>query len=73
MFPVFPHQPTSDQFFDESQFESYRKLGEHIVQRVVSGAAEPTDAGEETAGLARELAALRAELEGGESGPGAIA
>jgi hypothetical protein len=27
----FPHQTTSDQFFDESQFESYRALGQHIV------------------------------------------
>ena len=23
----FPHQTTADQFFDESQFESYRRLG----------------------------------------------
>jgi GNAT superfamily N-acetyltransferase len=27
---AFPHDPTVDQFFDESQFESYRKLGEHV-------------------------------------------
>ncbi|HEX3127314.1 MAG TPA: hypothetical protein VH394_08295 [Thermoanaerobaculia bacterium] len=26
----FPHESTGDQFFDESQWESYRKLGEHI-------------------------------------------
>ena len=26
----FPHQTTADQFFDESQFESYRELGLHI-------------------------------------------
>ena len=30
----FPHEPTSDQFFDESQFESYRRLGEHVVTEV---------------------------------------
>jgi len=30
--PVFPHQSTGDQFFDESQFESYRKLGYHIME-----------------------------------------
>jgi len=29
--PEFPHQSTGDQFFDESQFESYRKLGHHVV------------------------------------------
>jgi hypothetical protein len=23
----FPHQTTTDQFFDETQFESYRRLG----------------------------------------------
>ena len=28
--PTFPHESTADQFFSESQFESYRVLGEHI-------------------------------------------
>jgi hypothetical protein len=32
--PSFPHQPTADQFFDETQFESYRRLGIHIVDRM---------------------------------------
>jgi hypothetical protein len=27
----FPHQTTADQFFDESQFESYRTLGRHVI------------------------------------------
>ena len=30
----FPHQATADQFFSESQFESYRALGEHTAARV---------------------------------------
>lgn len=30
----FPHEPTADQFFDESQFESYRALGFHIAEKV---------------------------------------
>jgi hypothetical protein len=30
----FPHQTTGDQFFDESQFESYRALGQHIADKV---------------------------------------
>lgn len=30
---AFPHQATSDQFFDEAQFESYRMLGYEIVRR----------------------------------------
>lgn len=42
---AFPHEPTSDQFFDESQFESYRQLGEHIALKVfdadVAGEAVP--------------------------------
>ncbi len=29
---TFPHQSTADQWFDESQFESYRKLGRHIAE-----------------------------------------
>jgi Patatin-like phospholipase len=40
---AFPHHSTmSDQFFDESQFESYRKLGFHVVQTAFSvpGSAE---------------------------------
>ncbi|WP_206108119.1 GMC oxidoreductase [Paludisphaera soli] len=27
----FPHESTSDQFFDEAQWESYRRLGDHAV------------------------------------------
>lgn len=30
----FPHQSTGDQFFDEAQFESYRKLGYHSIKNV---------------------------------------
>jgi len=32
--PAFPHEPTTDQMFGESQFEAYRALGEHIIQTV---------------------------------------
>jgi hypothetical protein len=32
---AFPHEPTSDQFFNETRFEVYRALGYHIAQRVV--------------------------------------
>jgi hypothetical protein len=31
---AFPHESTVDQFFSESQFESYRALGHHIVNRI---------------------------------------
>ena len=30
----FPNQSTADQWFDESQFESYRALGEHSIQSI---------------------------------------
>jgi hypothetical protein len=30
--PTFPDQSTADQFFDETQFECYRALGEHIAR-----------------------------------------
>jgi len=30
----FPHEPTSDQWFSESQFESYRSLGEFIGNKL---------------------------------------
>ena len=36
--PEFPHQSTADQWFSESQFESYRKLGEHVARRVLEAA-----------------------------------
>lgn len=32
--PDFPHQSTADQFFDEAQWESYRKLGEITACRL---------------------------------------
>jgi hypothetical protein len=35
----FPQESTVDQYFDEAQWESYRKLGEHVAEAVLSGAA----------------------------------
>ena len=35
--PDFPHQSTGDQFFSESQFESYRRLGLHILREAFEG------------------------------------
>lgn len=35
--PDFPHESTNDQFFSESQFESYRKLGEWTLSRSGNG------------------------------------
>jgi hypothetical protein len=36
--PAFPHESTADQWFDESQFESYRRLGLHIGEHVFRSA-----------------------------------
>ena len=33
--PTYPHQTTADQFFDEEQFESYRKLGMNIIDKLI--------------------------------------
>ncbi len=42
--PSFPHQSTGDQFFDESQFESYRALGYYIASQLFDpGTTEVTD------------------------------
>lgn len=35
--PAFPHEPTSDQFFDRIQWEAYYKLGQHIAEEVLEG------------------------------------
>lgn len=40
--PSFPHETTADQFFSEDQFESYRRLGRHVVLRSLPG-AQPGD------------------------------
>jgi Patatin-like phospholipase len=36
----FPHQSTADQWYDESQTESYRMLGLHTIQDLCAGWAE---------------------------------
>jgi hypothetical protein len=51
----FPHESTTDQFFSESQFESYRALGEHVIDELVRLApdmrAEQTIRGKRTGSL----------------------
>ncbi len=41
--PAFPHEPTIDQFFDENQWESYRRLGQHIGELLCSQGADGWD------------------------------
>jgi hypothetical protein len=40
MHPEFPDQPTADQWFDESQFESYRRLGLHAFRSLAGIAGD---------------------------------
>jgi hypothetical protein len=41
--PSFPHETTADQFFTESQFESYRHLGEFIAGRSITAGKALSD------------------------------
>lgn len=43
--PLFPQEPTTDQYFDEAQWESYRKLGEHIGEHLFTPPRQPASAG----------------------------
>ena len=36
--PAFPNQPTSDQFYGEMQFDSYRELGRQLTEGIVGDA-----------------------------------
>ena len=36
-YAKFPHESTADQFFSESQFESYRRLGLHVLRDAFEG------------------------------------
>jgi predicted acylesterase/phospholipase RssA len=42
---AFPHDTTANQFFDESQFESYRALGEHIFKTILDSLTAPVIVG----------------------------
>ncbi len=46
--PLFPHQATTNQWFSESQFESYRALGWHIACTVFDPVVREFSPGEET-------------------------
>ena len=44
----FPHQTTADQWFTESQFESYRRLGQHAVEQLFEPVGRTVPAREST-------------------------
>jgi hypothetical protein len=38
--PTFPHESTGDQWFAESQFESYRRLGEFLLSQTIAASEQ---------------------------------
>lgn len=54
----FPHEPTSDQWFSESQFESYRALGFHSLEQILRG-VPPQDFGDFFARVANYMSPNR--------------
>lgn len=48
---AFPHESTADQFFSESQFESYRQLGLHVVRSTFENVVKRPSAESEQAML----------------------
>ncbi|MFO0725850.1 MAG: patatin-like phospholipase family protein [Myxococcota bacterium] len=44
--PVFPHQSTADQWFDEAQFEGYRRLGHQVVRSCFDGQSDGQPVGD---------------------------
>jgi hypothetical protein len=66
--PAYPHESTADQWFDETQFESYRALGQYIGECALAGAVDAArlrDGGIDVDALCAELA----RRHGGEQAP----
>ena len=57
--PDFPHESTGDQWFTESQFESYRKLGAVEMETIVAGSIAEDPRSAAFAEAARILRKLR--------------
>jgi hypothetical protein len=52
---AFPHEPTADQFFSESQFESYRRLGHYLAGEILDSSRAITPDGVDIDRLFRDL------------------
>src|SRR5262249_50404562 len=57
--PTFPHQTTGDQFFSESQFESYRSLGFAIADGILNDVLDDMGEDRSKADLKAIFAKLR--------------
>lgn len=61
--PEFPHEPTGNQFFGEAQFESYRALGEFVVDQACQAEFNAPSGSDETVPRATFEAWFRAHLD----------
>ena len=52
---AFPHESTADQFFSESQFESYRRLGHFLAGEILGASRAPASRGLDMDRLFRDL------------------
>lgn len=59
----FPHETTANQFFNESQFESYRHLGSYEVETIVDKGCQSAKAPGSDFDALAELAAFYARLQ----------
>jgi len=60
LYPEFPHQGTADQWFTESQFESYRALGFEIMDSILRKALANPDCAKDP-GMAQVFGSLLQE------------
>jgi hypothetical protein len=69
---TFPHESTANQWFSEAQFESYRKLGSHIVDMICkfqSGNGKETSFADSDVGAFVSKAAESAQAKAGSNPP----
>ena len=66
----FPHQPTADQFFDEAQFESYRRLGLHTVDAICGAPKQTSHSPKDALDLAGLVARAQTRLARGQGAGG---
>jgi hypothetical protein len=59
----FPHETTADQWFTESQFESYRRLGQHVVEQLLEDLVDEVKGGYDSGKEAASVKELFEQLE----------
>jgi len=58
----FPHESTADQWFSETQFESYRALGAHEIEKIIGDATSTDPESERYAEVSSVLDKLRTHI-----------